>query len=280
MDDFARLLRTWRQNRGRTQQQLADDADVSTRHLSFIENGRAQPSRELVAVLVEALDVPSRDRNAWLVAAGFAPVYRETALDAATLGEARDALSLILQAYEPFPAICFDRNGDVRMANRACLTLAAALSVEAPGAEPYALFAEPRPNLVRLLLEHVGLRSCFANWNEVANAVVDRARRELIRSRDKTTRALLEAAVAQSGMTRIAHDASAAARLILPIELNIHGSVLRFFSTITTFGTAYDITLEELRVEALHPANAQTERAVRSGGGLGARPVVLDDGTA
>jgi transcriptional regulator with XRE-family HTH domain len=272
MDNFARLLRAWRQTCGRTQQQLADDADISTRHLSFLENGRAQPSRALVSVLLEALDVPLRERNAWLIAAGFAPAYTETSLDAATLSEAREALALILRAHEPFPAICYDRQGEVRMANQACLDLCAALGIAAPGATPYTLLAEPRPNLVALMLLHPGLRSRIANWSEVATALVDRARRELIRSRDKLTRAALEAAVARSGMTRPSHDASAPARLIVPLELALDGSALSFFTTITTFGTAYDITLEELRIEALHPANAETDGAMRSRTWTSAQP--------
>jgi transcriptional regulator with XRE-family HTH domain len=272
MHDFARLLRAWRHKRGRTQLQLADDADISTRHLSFIENGRAQPSREMVSVLLEALDVPLRERNVWLIAAGFAPTYTETALDAATLSEAREALSLILRAHEPFPAICYDRHGAVHMVNQACLGLAAALGIAAPGATPYALFAEPRPNLVGLLLLHPGMRSGIANWSEVATALVDRARRELIRSRDKLTRAALEVAVAQSGMTRPPHDVSAPARLIIPLELSLDGSALRFFSTLTSFGSACDITLEELRIEALHPANPETDRAIRSRTWTSAQP--------
>src|SRR5215831_18855975 len=121
MESFGHLLRGFRMQRGRTQQQLAEDADISTRHLSFIETGRSQPSRDMVGLLLEALDVPSRDRNAWFMAAGFAPVYTETALDADTLREARAALALILRAHEPFAAVCLDRRGDVRMVNQACL---------------------------------------------------------------------------------------------------------------------------------------------------------------
>jgi transcriptional regulator with XRE-family HTH domain len=264
MNNFAHLIRAWRHKRGRTQLQLADDADISTRHLSFIENGRSRPSRETVTVLLDALDVPLRDRNACLIAAGFAPTYTETALDAATLSEACEALSLILRAHEPFPAVCYDRNGDVRMANQACFRLAAALGISAQPALPYALIEKPRPNLVALMLLHPGPRSCITNWGEVAHAMVDRARRELIRSGDKVTRAALEAAVARSGMPRPAHDAQAPARLIVPLELAIEGTELRFFTTLTTFGTAYDITLDELRIEALHPADPRTDRAVRS----------------
>lgn len=265
MSSFAGVLRDWRQKRGRTQRQLADDANISNRHLSFIENGRAKPSRDMVEQLMEALDVPLRDRNACLVAAGFAPSYTETALDAATLGEARDALSLILRAHEPLPALCCNRNAEICMVNEACFDLAAALGIDVPSATPYTLLPAPRPNLVALTLLHPGMRSSVVNWNEVANAVVDRARRELIRSRDKITLAMLEAGVAQSGMVRASHEPDRPPRLIVPLELELEGSKLRFFSTLTTFGTAYDITLEELRIEALHPADEGTDRAARSG---------------
>lgn len=218
----------------------------------------------MVTLLLDALDVPSRERNDWLVAADFAPVYTETALDAATLSDARAALALILRAHEPFPAVCFDRRGEVRMVNQACLAVASALGIPISSIAAYALIEEPRPNLLSLLLLHPELRTRIVNWNEVAMLAVDRARRELMRVRDKTLRALLEAAVTQSGLTRVGSEA--APRLIVPCELRVGSGVLRFFSTVTTFGTAFDITLEELRIEALHPADAETERAVRSGG--------------
>lgn len=128
---------------------------------------------------------------------------------------------------------------------------------------------EPRPVLLALLLLHPGLRASIANWNEVATLAVDRARRELMRMQDKTLRAMLEAAVSRSGLMRSA--AEIGPRLIVPVELLVGGRVLRFFSTITTFGTAFDITLEELRIEALHPADAQTEQLVRAGTWLATR---------
>jgi transcriptional regulator with XRE-family HTH domain len=265
MSSFARVLRDWRQKRGRTQRQLADDANISNRHLSFIENGRAQPSRDMVEQLMEALEVPLRERNSCLVAACFAPSYTETELDAATLHEVREALSLILRAHEPLPALCCNRNAEICMVNEACLGLAAALGVEVPSATPYTLLPAPRPNLVALTLLHPGMRASIANWHDVANAVVDRARRELIRSRDKLTLAMLEAGIAESSLVRAAHGLDAPPRLIVPIELDLEDTRLRFFSTLTTFGTAYDITLEELRIEALHPADEATEHAARSG---------------
>lgn len=218
----------------------------------------------MVTLLLDALDVPSRERNDWWVAADFAPVYTETALDAATLSAARAALALILRAHEPFPAVCFDRRGEVRMVNQACLAVASAFGIPISSIAAYALIDEPRPNLLSLLLLHPELRARIVNWNEVAMLAVDRARRELMRVRDKTRRALLEAAVTQSGLTRVGTEA--APRLIVPCELRVGSGVLRFFSTVTTFGTAFDITLEELRIEALHPADAETERAVRGGG--------------
>jgi transcriptional regulator with XRE-family HTH domain len=268
MQSFPQLLRTCRGQRGRTQQQLAEQADVSTRHLSFIENGRAQPSRDMVMLLVDALEVPLRERNDWFVAAGFAPVYTESALDASTLGEARAALALLLRAYEPLPAVCFDRTAEVRMVNQACLAVAGALNIPVPGICAYELIAPPRPNMLSLLLLHPELRACIANWSEVAMVAVDRARRELMRMRDKSLRAMLEVAVTHSGLTRSAAD-GAPPRLIVPVELQLGEQSLRFFSTLTTFGTAFDITLEELRIESLHPADAQTEQAVRSGAWLG-----------
>src|SRR5262249_43214709 len=161
------------------------------------------------------------------------------ALDAATLSEARAALSLILRAHEPLPAVCFDRRGDVRMVNQACLGIAGALRIPVPSIAAYVLIAEPRPNLLSLLLSHPEMRNRIANWSEVATLAVDRARRELIRARDKTLRALLEAAVTHSGLTRTSPEA--APRLIVPFELRAGDGVLRFFSTVTTFGTAFDI---------------------------------------
>ena len=262
MNRVGELVRSWRKRRGRTQLQLAEAAGLSARHLSFLENGRARPSREMLGVLCDALDVPLRDRNTWLLAAGYAPQYSEHALDSEAMREAHTALALILKAHEPLPAVCFDRLGELRIANAACFALAQALNVSVPTARPYMLVPAPRPNLVSLILSHAGLRAQIKNWSEVAQGVVERARRELIRADDTLTRAVLEAAVAQSGLTQ-PDGGSVRPRLWLPVEIELAGTRLRFLSTITTFATAFDITLAELRIEVLHPADAASDAFVR-----------------
>jgi transcriptional regulator with XRE-family HTH domain len=266
---FGRLLREWRTLRRRSQLELALEAEVSARHISFVETGRAQPSREMVLLLASVLEVPLRERNALLQAAGFAPVYRETALHEPAMAEITEALRLVLRQNEPFPAVALDKHWNLVMANAAWLgTLALLAGGEAAGGlEPYALATPPRLNVLRILFAPHGLRPHVANWAELARDVLARVRREAAFEGDRETHALLAELVQLAGVapdrTEALPDREA---MVIPVEIAVGGTVLRFFTTVTTLGAPQDLTLAELRIEAFHAKDAATEAAVRAMG--------------
>ncbi|MCC7271021.1 MAG: helix-turn-helix transcriptional regulator [Alphaproteobacteria bacterium] len=264
------LLARWRRQRRMSQLDLAGESGVSTRHLSFVESGRARPSRDMVLRLCSALAVPQRARNEVLLAAGFAPVFRETPLDAPAMAEVLTALRMILDRHAPFPGVALDARWDIVMANAA---YAAAVNgcgpdaLRAPPVVPLVLLPAPRPNLLRLLAHPQGYRNALGNWEEVARAILGRVRREIARDGDPARRALLTEALAYPGVPPLPElDAAGAAGLVVPVILAAPGATLRFLSTIATLGTAQDITLQELRIETLHPADAATDRAFRAAG--------------
>jgi transcriptional regulator with XRE-family HTH domain len=264
---FGRLLREWRSVRRRSQLDLALEAEISARHISFLENGRAQPSREMVLLLASVLEVPLRERNALLQAAGFAPVYRETALFEPAMAEITDALRLLLRQHEPFPAVALDRHWDVVMANEAYLRTLALLLGEAAvsGARPLELQKAPRVNVLRNLFDPAGIRPHIANWDELARDVLARVRREAAFEADRETDELLAELVRLSGLPAPSNGALPAREgMIIPVEIRVGGAVLRFFTTITTLGAPQDVTLAELRIEAFHAADAATQAAVRA----------------
>jgi transcriptional regulator with XRE-family HTH domain len=244
-----------------SQLDLAVTAEVSPRHLSFVETGRAVPSREMVLTLARALDVPLRERNAMLTAAGYAPAYRETNLEDPEMSEMRRALVLLLRQHEPFFAVALDRRWDVLMCNGAYARLLGRLG-DALRLEPYRVLNAPRLNVLKLLIGP--LRPMVENWDEVARAVLDRARREAVADRDPVRRQVIDECV------QLLPSASTRPQLVVPsplvvtVDLWLGTSRARLFSTIATVGTAEDITLQELRIESFHPADAATESWVRA----------------
>lgn len=250
------LLRDWRRRRRLSQLDVALEAAVSARHLSFVETGRSKPSRELVLHLAEHLGVPLRERNGLLLAAGYAPLYAESALEAAELAPVREALDTILSGHEPFPAIVVDRRWNLVSANRP------ALAILADGVAPELL--APPANVLRASLHPEGLAPRIANLAEYAAHVLDRLRRELAVSGDPELRSLLEELRGYPGVEGgpAAHDP--AGELFVPLVLRrSDGTSLRFFSTVATFGTALDITVAELSIESFFPADAETAAALR-----------------
>jgi transcriptional regulator with XRE-family HTH domain len=250
------LVRSWRAATGKSQQELALQARISSRHLSFIETGRSNPSREMVVTLADALEVPLRDRNAWLQAAGYAPLYRETPLDAPSMEEVRAAIGYLLDAFGDHPAFVVNSRFDVLMSNDAAKQL---LAFFAPGWRGPANFLE-------MLFAHDGLRDAIANWVEVVAHGVDRVRRELSRSRrDAADDALLQKVLAAEREVR-AHGRLPAkmAGLVLPVTFRRGGVELELFSTITTLGTPLDITLQELRIETFFPATRAAREGLRT----------------
>jgi transcriptional regulator with XRE-family HTH domain len=263
---FGKLLREWRLARRRSQLDLALDAEVSARHLSFIETGRAGPSREMVLLLASVLEVPLRERNNLLQAAGFAPVYRETALFEPAMAEMTQALRLILKQHEPFAAMALDRHWNLVMANAGYLgTLGALLGRQSvAGLVPYEILAAPRVNVLRLSFDPAGLRPHIANWDEVARDILDRVRREASAEGDDESQKLLDDLTRASGLSASTAVFPGSNAMVIPVVLQAGDALLRFFTTITTLGAPQDVTLAELRIEAFHAADAATETAARA----------------
>jgi transcriptional regulator with XRE-family HTH domain len=250
------LLRDWRRQRRLSQLDVSLEAAVSARHLSFVETGRSKPSRELVLHLAEHLEVPLRERNALLLAAGYAPVYAETPLDAEDMAPVRAALDRILAGHAPFPAVIVDQRWDLVTAN------APALALLADGVAPELL--EPPVNALRVNLHPDGLAPRIANLAEYSEHLLGRLRRSLAVAPDARTAALYEELRAYPGVDDGAGAAAAPADLLyVPLRLRALGRELAFFSTIATFGTAVDITLAELAIESFFPADDATETALR-----------------
>jgi transcriptional regulator with XRE-family HTH domain len=250
------LLREWRSRRRLSQLDLAIEADVSARHLSFVETGRSRPSRELVLHLAEHLDVPLRERNALLVAAGYAPTFRSTPLDADEMSPVRAALDKILTGHEPFPAVVVDRRWDLISAN------ASALAILSDGVDP-ALLAPP-VNTLRVSLHPDGLAPRIVNFAEYSAHLLERLHRQTVAFADPHLLAMHDELRRYPGVRdEPAPHSEVAALLFVPLVLRVGEGELRFFSTLATFGTALDITLAELSIEAFFPADDATASFLR-----------------
>ena len=250
-----RLLREWRAARGVSQLDLALRAGFSARHVSFIETGRSQPSRQALLVLAETLDVPLRERNLLLEAGGFADAYRETPLDAATMAPIRSMLRFILDRHAPYAAIVLDRYSTCVMGNAAADRLVA-LTVDAS-------IVTRQANHLRLAFHPLGARRFIVNWAEVGRHLLARAERELSAPDDRRAAALLAELRGYAGPA----DRTApplAGDLLLPIHIRRDDVELRLFSAIMTLGTPRDVTLQELRIETFFPADAASEAAWRA----------------
>lgn len=243
-------LRAWRQRRRRSQLDLALDAEVSQRHLSFVESGRAAPSREMVLRLAATLEVPLRERNALLLAAGYAPVYPERPLDAPDMAAARNAVDRILRAHMPFPAMAVDRHWGIVAANDAVAPLL-------EGVEDPSLLAPP-VNGVRLSLHPRGLAPRIANLPRWRAHILERLRRQVDTSGDRTLAALLEEVGAFGGPSVHGKDAETDDGIAVPLELDTPRGRLSLLGTTMVFGTPVEVTLSELMVEAFYPADAET----------------------
>lgn len=246
------LLRAWRQRRSRSQLELALGAEVSPRHLSFLETGRARPSREMVIRLAEELEIPLRERNALLLAAGYAPVYDERPLDAPEMAPVRQAIDRFLRAHEPYPAVVVDRYHNLVAANDA-------LDLLLEGVAPELL--EPPANAMRVALHPRGMAPRTLNLAEWSAHLLHRLRRETQITGDPALARLYDELSVYPGVEVAPHQADVQpADIVLPLRLlDLDGSSeLAFFSTLSTFGTAADITLAELAIEAFYPANAHT----------------------
>ncbi|MGH2968860.1 MAG: helix-turn-helix domain-containing protein [Solirubrobacteraceae bacterium] len=248
------LLRDWRQRRRLSQLDLALEAGVSARHLSFLETGRSKPSREMVLHLAEELDVPLRERNRMLLAAGYAPAYEERPLEAPALEPVREALDQVLAGHEPYPAAVIDRWWNLVAANRSTALFTRDVAPE---------LLEPPANVLRISLHPEGLAPRIANLAEWRAHLLDRLRREVAATADARLAALREEVAAYPSPAAPAPELPARGAIAVPLRLRAGDGELTFFSTVATFGTAIDVTVAELSIEAFFPADAATAAALR-----------------
>jgi transcriptional regulator with XRE-family HTH domain len=253
---FGDYLRHWRQHRRLSQLDLAQEAEISTRHLSFVETGRSVPSREMVLRLAERLDVPLRERNALLVAAGYAPMYRERQLDDPAFAPARQAVELILKSHEPYPAFAVDRHWNLVAANTM-------LPLMLAGADPSLL--QGQVNVLRLSLHPQGVAPRIANLAQWRNHIFERLRQQIQATGDNVLASLLEELRAYPVPDDAAdlHMDGEHLGVVMPFKYRTDHGVLNFISTTTIFGTPVDVTLQELAMETFFPADAATAQALR-----------------
>lgn len=255
-DPFGVHLRHWRTHRRLSQLDLAQEAEVSTRHLSYVETGRAAPSREMVLRLAERLEVPLRERNALLVAAGFAPMYRQRSLDDPAMASARRAIDLVLKGHEPFPALAVDRHWNL-VAHNALVPLLM------EGAAPELL--KPPINVLRLSLHPDGVAPRIANLAQWRTHLLERLQQQIAATGDAVLQSLHDELAAYPAPA-VSHDApvldTALSAVAVPFQVVMPSGVLSFISTITIFGTPVDVTLQELAVESFFPADEQTAAAL------------------
>ncbi|MFZ3473886.1 helix-turn-helix domain-containing protein [Streptomyces sp. 4.24] len=263
------LLRMWRERRGISQLELAGRADSSSRHISFVETGRSRPSEEMVLRLADRLDVPVRDRNALLLAAGYAPRYAHTPLDDPSMTVLREGLERLMAGYEPYPALVVDATYNVVAANRGITMLMEGL--------PEHLLAGPL-NAMRLTLHPEGLAPRIRNFREWRGHLLAQMERQIALARSAPLRALYEEVAAyplpategpgedgppQDGPHQDG-PVEAVAYLALPLRIEHDGHLLSFVSSISTFNTPMDVTVAELAIETLLPADPATVKYLRS----------------
>jgi transcriptional regulator with XRE-family HTH domain len=250
---FGLLLKEWRRVRRMSQLDVAIEGRISPRHLSFVESGRSAPSRDMVLTLTETLDVPLRDRNALLIAAGYAPIYPERTLASSELAQVRHALARLLDRHEPYPAVVLDRQWNVLQTNRAAPRL-------------FALFVDfealPRPrNLLRSMFDPAGLRPWIANWPAVSQVLVQRVFREAVAGvPDPGVLSLLKDLRAFPGSPAPGPESRTGDLPFHPVQFQKGTLSLSFFSMVTTVGAPFDATAQELRIEAFFPSDDETER--------------------
>jgi transcriptional regulator with XRE-family HTH domain len=240
-----------------SQLDLASEAMTTPRYVSFVETGRAQPSRQMVVRLARALDVPLRERNGLLLAAGYAPLYSRGGLDTPQLARVETALRSLLAQHEPFPAVVMNRRWDIVRANDGAQRLFGGLFAPAP-------LPDEGNNVLRLMIEPGPVRDHVANWPDVVPALLERARREAVGGvLDADTAALVDRLRARPDVAAllVAPEAAAPMAPVVDVRFVLEGTELSFFSVISTLGTPTDVTAQELRVEAFFPSDDATRDA-------------------
>jgi transcriptional regulator with XRE-family HTH domain len=257
---FGAILKQWRNHRSLSQLDLALTSQVSQRHISFLESGRSQPSQEMVLKLATVLEIPLRHQNIMLSVAGFAPIHAETDLSAPEMTSVSKAIGFILRQQEPYPAIVIDRYWNLLLANQGATRL---LNTFIDPDKLQTLFCvDGKINLMRVTFDPQGLRPFIANWEELAGCLLQRLYREANSSIESEQSALLfDDLISFPGVFDLWNSSSRSMQndLILTTHLKKDDLELRFFATIATLGTPYDITLQEIRIECLFPADEATE---------------------
>jgi transcriptional regulator with XRE-family HTH domain len=253
------LLREWRQQRRLSQLDLALETEVSARHISFLETGRSQPSREMVLRLAEQLEVPLRERNDLLLAAGYAPLYPERSLEDPALRQAREAIRFVLAAHEPYPAIAVDRHWNLVAANQAVQPFFAGV---APS------LSQPPVNVLRATFHPEGLAPRIVNFTQWRTHMLERVQRQVHRTADSRLEALLAELRGLPFPPGQDQDEPAPGPevpgMVIPLRLRTEQGVLSFLYTTTLFGTPLDVTLSEIGIESFFPADAETAAAMTS----------------
>ena len=254
--ELGTLLRHWREVRRTSQLGLASDAGTTPRYVSFVETGRSQPSRHMVLRLARALDVPLRERNDLLLAAGYAPVFTLAALGDEQLARVDEALRSMLDQHEPFPAVVMNRGWDVLRANEGAARLFGTLLAPDP--------IPPDANVLRLIVEPGPVRDSIVNWSAVVPALLDRTRREAVGGvLDPATQALIRRLRERPDVrdALAATTTPSAAAPVVDVQFALGDSVVGFFSVVSTIGTPIDVTAQELRLEAFFPSDSASRAA-------------------
>lgn len=245
------LIKVWRERRRKSQLELALDVEISTRHLSFVETGRAKPSREMILLLAENLQIPLRERNKILLSGGYAPVFSERSLDDNSLNAVKTAIDLILQGHEPFPALAVDRHWNIIAANKF-------VPVLLEGVAPKLL--ENPINILRLSLHPEGLASKIVDFPQRRNYILKRLRKQADDSADDELEKLFDElsgyefkGKGNEVLSNSHHE------IILPFQIESKFGVLSFISTVTVFGTPIDVTVSEIALETFFPADEKTK---------------------
>lgn len=258
-EQFPNLLKTWRTKRRMSQLDLALASGVSQRHVSFLESGRAKPSRSMILQLSETLEVPLRERNDWLTAAGFAPVFRARPLDDPQMTQVLHAVRTMLNGAEPFPAVAIDRAWNIRLSNAAFDKMSAAL-----GADLWSRVGGEGRNLMRLFFHPNGIKPLVTNWTAVAPLLWHRAQREAEALGGQEMKTVLADLSQYQDADTLWAAEDAALVPVLPLEMKSGDLHISLFTVIATFGTAQDITADELRIETLYPADEVTRKLFMS----------------
>ncbi|MFT7686409.1 MAG: transcriptional regulator with XRE-family HTH domain [Candidatus Azotimanducaceae bacterium] len=259
---FSELLKSWRRVRKVSQFNLSLDAGVSQKHLSFLESGRSSPSRDMILCLSKALELPLREQNTLLNAAGFAKIFTENSIDTKDLEQARKALVVMLDHLEPYGAIVLDRNWNIVMMNQANIKIFSKL------VDPVKVWSDiggDTPNIIRLCLHPKGLKPHILNWEDFASYFVEHLHREILNNPyNLSAKSLQDEIKDYPDVPNSDHSLDDTSIPYLQMKLQVDGSVFQFFTMVSTFGTPLDITLQELRIETFFPGDKATEKFIRS----------------